>query len=69
MFCLFSHLTGWPAVALTMLVLGLAIALGVLVSTSGPRRRQPGIACPHCDHANPPQARFCARCGRKLTPP
>jgi DNA-directed RNA polymerase subunit RPC12/RpoP len=69
MFCLFSNLSGWPGLALTLFVVGLVIALGVLVSTSNQRRRQSGVQCPHCGHANPVQARYCARCGRKLTPP
>lgn len=25
-----------------------------------------GTVCPRCQHANPPEARFCAECGRDL---
>lgn len=66
MFCFFSNLTGWPGVALTLFVIGLAIALGVLVSASPRRRSPPGIQCPNCGHENLPPARYCAQCGRRL---
>jgi hypothetical protein len=69
MFCLFGNLTGWPAVAVTVLIVGLAITLGALILSGGPRRRPPGVECPECGHANPPNARYCARCGRELKQP
>lgn len=52
-----------------MLMVGLVLVFGVLLL--GRRRpveppRERTCPAPHCGHANPPAARYCAACGRKL---
>lgn len=54
-----------------VLVVGLLLVL-VGIARSSTRRKPAGtgVTCPAegCGHLNPPNARYCARCGRQLPP-
>ena len=57
---------------LVCLAVGLALIFRSATSRGRNRNAQSGNApehvkeCPHCHNTNPPDARFCARCGAKL---
>ena len=70
MFCIYSNWLSSPTAFGITLVSGLLLIAAVLV-LSGHRRRQPHAECPdpECGHRNPPNARYCARCGRELNAP
>ena len=58
---------------LVCLAVGLAILFRSVASRRAPRgtpsvnEAAEGKDCPRCHNANPPEARFCARCGTELT--
>jgi len=63
-----SDWLGMPLVFAILLVGGLLLVLGTLLRGIGPAARAPGSVCPdpECGHINPPNARYCARCGQRL---
>lgn len=57
-----------PATIVVFLIVGVLLVVGALILATVGRR---GLRmCPHpgCEHRNPPEARFCGKCGRALTP-
>ena len=59
----------WPPAGFaTLLVIGLLMALAGLLRAGGRAGLPTTKICPSaaCGHRNPPNARFCARCGKKL---
>jgi len=55
-----------PATVVVFLIVGVLFLLGVLIINAGKGGRRPGPTCAS-GHTNPPGARYCARCGKKLT--
>ncbi len=71
MFCIYSNMFSSPlAFAITLgaglLIVAIALAIGRACEQEAGGRR---CADPHCQHVNPHNARYCARCGRALTLP
>jgi len=63
------HFIWGPATFVVLLIVGVAILLGaLLLGRSGEPEQEPeaGGGCPQCGQVNPPQARYCARCGQEL---
>jgi hypothetical protein len=58
-----------PATLVVVLLVGLLLAAGLLILVIG-GRASAGHPCPQpgCEHRNPPEARFCRKCGRPLDP-
>jgi len=70
MFCVFTNLPIPPALVVLLLVAGMVLVLGVwLRRVEHVTGDADGRICPDdtCGHRNPPQARYCASCGRRLT--
>jgi hypothetical protein len=70
-------IVGFLIMVVTMIFSAIGSAFRALIgrperSAEGDERPRPvvavGIVCerPGCGHVNPPRARFCARCGRRL---
>jgi rRNA maturation endonuclease Nob1 len=57
-----------PMTVLVMAALGLCLLIGLAVLFSALAVRQDRPRCEQCRHVNRRQAKFCARCGKSLTP-
>ena len=58
-----------PTIITIILLVGLVFVAAVLIGrTTGPPSRRPERGCraADCGTVNPPNARFCGRCGQKL---
>jgi heme A synthase len=63
------NVASWELESVTiLLVAGLVLVLAGLMLGGERRGQQRGPACPDpsCGYRNPPNARYCARCGREL---
>ena len=58
-----------PEIIVFILVLGVLLWIWALRGRSDPQNPRYHRICPaeNCGHVNPKRARYCARCGRKLT--
>jgi hypothetical protein len=59
------------AIVIFILVIGVVLWIGAMMSAADSQRSKYRRICPgeDCGHVNPRRARYCARCGRKLTGP
>lgn len=56
-----------PATFTVMLLVGVLLIFGALIVRGATCRERRECPVPSCRHKNPASARFCARCGHKLT--
>jgi hypothetical protein len=59
------------AIIIFILVLGVVLWISAMMAATDSQRSKHRRICPgeDCGHVNPKRARYCARCGRKLTGP
>ncbi len=58
-----------PSIVILILIAGVLLWIWALLGRSDPQNPRYHRICPaeDCGHVNPRRARYCARCGRKLT--